>query len=136
MTQHSTEISVTACHSALADLFAGLAVACAQLSVSDGDSLRLQLLAEELFINTVDHGFSGKTGAPVHLRLARDERGLTLHYEDVAPAFDPRQPPPPRDESTIGGLGLPMLQGMSREISYRRDGNRNIIDLLLQETAD
>lgn len=131
MTQHSTEISVAACHSALADLLAGLAVACAQLSVSDADSLRLQLLAEELFINTVDHGFSGKTGAPVHLRLARDERGLTLHYEDAAPAFDPRQPPPPTNDSTIGGLGLTLLQGMSRKISYCRDGNRNIIDLLL-----
>lgn len=131
MTQHSTEISVAACHSALADLFAGLAVACAQLSVSDEDSLRLQLLAEELFINTVDHGFSGKTSALVHLQLARDGHGLTLHYEDTAPAFDPCQPPPAINDSTIGGLGLTLLQGMSRNIAYRRDGDRNIIDLLL-----
>lgn len=131
MNQHSTEISVAACHDALTDLLAGLAVACAQLSVSAEDSLRVQLLVEELFINTVDHGFSGKTGAPVHLHLSRDARGLSLHYEDAAPAFDPRQPPPATNESTIGGRGLTLLQGMSREIDYCRDGSRNIIDVLL-----
>ena len=136
MAQHSTEISVAACHSALADLFAGLAVACAQIAVSDEDCLRLQLLAEELFINTVDHGFSGKTGAPIHLRLTRGEHGLTLHYEDTAPAFDPRQPLQPAADDMIGGLGLPLLQGMSQKISYRRDGNRNIIELLLHGSAD
>lgn len=132
MTDHSTEISVAACHAALPELLAGLAVACAQLAVAADDALRLQLFAEELFINTVDHGFSGKTGAPVRLSLSRAADGLRLHYSDAAPPFDPLAAPlPEAPGDNVGGLGLSLLRGMSRELHYRREAGRNLVELLL-----
>ena len=133
MNEHSTEISVPACHEALGELTEAIAGACARMAVADADCLRLQLLAEELFINTVEHGFCGPSSTAVRLALGRDAGGLTLHYEDEAPAFDPfAASPQTASEDTIGGLGLTLLHGMSRTRHYRREAGRNIIEIGLQ----
>jgi len=130
MNEHSTEISVPARHQALSELTEAIAGACARMAIVDADCLRLQLLAEELFINTIEHGFSGPSGTTIRLVVSRDAAGLTLHYEDEAPAFDPfAASPPGTSEDAIGGLGLALLHGMSRTQYYRREAGRNIIEI-------
>jgi len=133
MNEHSTEISVPARHQALAQMNAGIADACAGLGISGTDCLRLQLVAEELFINTIDHGLQGNSDSFVRLVVGRDDGGLTLRYEDEAPAFNPFLPPAiPAGDDSIGGLGLALLGGMSRTQHYRREAGRNIVELGLQ----
>lgn len=131
MALHFTEISLPASHAALTDLFDWLAGQAARLGIPAAELLRLQLIAEELFINTVDHGFAGKTGPGVCIALARD--GATIHvlYRDAAPAFDPCNMPVPQDSEALGGLGLPLVRGLSRAFSYRREGDWNEIRLQL-----
>lgn len=133
MNEHSTEISVPARHQALTELNAGIADACVRLGVGETDCLRLQLLAEELFINTIDHGWQGHSDSLVRLVLGRDNDALTLRYEDEAPAFNPFLPPAKTAaDDSIGGLGLALLGGMSRTQHYRREGGRNIVEISLQ----
>jgi len=133
MNEHSTEISVPARHEALVELTEAIGNACKSMAVSDAHCLRLQLLAEELFINTIDHGFSGPSDTVIHLVLVRNAAGLTLRYEDEAPAFDPFAASLQlASEDTIGGLGLTLLHGMSRTRHYRHEAGRNIIEIGLQ----
>lgn len=133
MNEYSTEISVPARHDALIALHAAIGDACARLHIAEADCLRLQLLAEELFINTIDHGLRGNSDCLVRLVLGRDDRGLTLRYEDEAPAFNPFLPPATTaGDDSVGGLGLALLGGMSQTQHYRREGGRNIVEIGLQ----
>lgn len=132
MSAHSTEISVAARSPELPRLL-GMLDACADpLGIAPDDVLRLQLIAEELFTNTVAHGHGGDCDAPVSLKLSRNEGGLLLHYVDAAPPFDPfeiGQNSP--STASIGGFGIELIRGISRQCRYRRQNDRNVIDIEL-----
>ena len=51
--------------------------------------LRLNLVLEELFTNTVRHGYRDGTDAPVWITLSRDEGDVRVVYEDCGPPFNP-----------------------------------------------
>jgi len=98
-----------------------------------GTTLRVVLLLEELFTNTVTHGYSGGGEDPVWVRLAAEGNVIEITYEDAGPAFDPLTgaPAPPlasRGE-TPGGLGLALVRGLSASAAYARVGDRNRVTL-------
>lgn len=109
-----------------------LADSARRLGISEADSLRLQLIAEELFVNTVTHGFQRDCDAPVSFRLSNTPSGTTLRYADSAPPYDPTC----RAEQTAlagveGGLGVTLIRGMSRDFRYQRQSGQNICEILL-----
>ena len=53
------------------------------------DSMRLLLIVEELFTNTVRHGHGGDCDAPIGVTLGAAAAHVELAYEDTAPPFDP-----------------------------------------------
>jgi len=126
-------LSVAAEHTSMAGLFAWLEASCANLGVPTDDGKRLAIILEELFLNAVDHGAAGASGAPIHYRLVRlDGVTVELTQEDEGPPFDITDATPQTATlDRIGGLGIAMVQGMSRTISYRRDGERNITAITL-----
>lgn len=131
MNTHSTDISVAPRLAALNGLLATLDEACRQLSIGETECLRLQLLAEELFINTVDHGRPDAECSCVSLRVIRNKEGIVMQYEDRGIAFDPSSAPLPKaTPEQPGGMGLRLIRGLTREVRYRREGDRNIVELL------
>ena len=116
---------------------------CADRGVTESDGLRLSLVLEELFTNTVVHGHGGGSDAPVRVGLRADAGLLELTYEDSAPPFDPldyvaRRPIDPAAnlaDRPIGQLGLPLVVNMAERISYARDGGCNRIRLALRRQA-
>jgi anti-sigma regulatory factor (Ser/Thr protein kinase) len=130
MTAHFTDISVSARYAELPGLLASLAERAAKLGVAADDFLRLQLVVEELFTNTIAHGHHGDCEKRVGLVLAHSKSVLTLRYEDDAPPFDLSET---GQESTsteaIGGLGIGLIRGMSKAIRYRRQGSHNITEI-------
>jgi serine/threonine-protein kinase RsbW/sigma-B regulation protein RsbU (phosphoserine phosphatase) len=116
---------------------------CQARGVARGDTLRLALIAEELFTNTVSHGHGGDCDAPVRITLAASAAQLTLCYEDQAPPFDPLQQqaaaPPDLDaavdERPIGGLGIHLVLQMASHAAYRRADGVNRLDLVLARQA-
>ncbi|MBV2192691.1 MAG: ATP-binding protein [Azonexus sp.] len=130
MTTHSTDFSVGARFSELPGLIRLLVADARQLGVSDEDSRRLQLIAEELFTNTVAHGFGHDSEAPVRLELERHASGITLRYSDSAPAYDPTaNPQQTASANKAGGLGVTLIRGMCRDFRYRRQDGRNICEI-------
>jgi anti-sigma regulatory factor (Ser/Thr protein kinase) len=116
---------------------------CGRHGVGTEDTLRLTLIVEELFTNTVEHGHGGDCDAPVRLALSAGPAELTLWYEDDAPAFDPRAGAEraadgldtPAAGHRVGGLGLVLVVRMAASVDYAREGGRNRLRVALSRQA-
>lgn len=105
---------------------------CSEADLAGDHCLRLNLVLEELFTNTVRHGHRGDSDAPIWVALSAGPSGLTLTYEDTAPPFNPYGTPPDAPPDTtvkmrkIGGLGVLLTRKLatSREYAYLYGRNR------------
>ena len=106
---------------------------CAEHLAARDDSLRLQLLVEELFTNTVTHGHGGDCESPVIVELALEANGLGLRFTDWAPEFDPTAVVAIKSAvpEQVGGAGLRLLASLAREMAYARSDGANRLTLTL-----
>lgn len=108
------------------------------LGVGRDERLRLALIVEELFTNTVEHGHGGDSDASITVELFVDGDRLVLHYEDRAPPFDPRERADPADlqgdvdERRVGGLGVHLITRFAARIDHAHDGGGNRLRLELR----
>jgi anti-sigma regulatory factor (Ser/Thr protein kinase) len=111
---------------------------CGAAGVARDDYLRLTLLVEELFTNTVLHGHGGDSDAPVSLAVDVGAGEITLIYEDSAPRRDPFAGAPRIDESAsvegrpVGGLGLSLITGIVERVEYAHVDGRNRLHLVVK----
>jgi anti-sigma regulatory factor (Ser/Thr protein kinase) len=113
---------------------------CDENAIAHGDALRLTLIVEELFTNTVVHGHGGDSDAPVRIELTADPTRVTLSYEDAAPPFDPlarlEQSGPDLDadldDRPVGGLGIVLIVRMATSVRYAREDGFNRLHIVLQ----
>lgn len=119
--------------SALPDVAAFIAETCRAAGIEA--DLRLTLLVEELFTNTIVHGHRRESDERVHLELDVEPGRIGLTYEDTAPPHDPFAGVEPPDETAgvderpVGGLGLLLVAAMARDVEYSRVEGRNRIRL-------
>ncbi len=108
---------------------------CAQAGVGRDACLRLNLVLEELFTNTIRHGYRDRSEAPVWVSLARAEDGVRIVYEDGGPPFYPfawlaaaisAGPQPLRRP---GGLGILLTRELASSREYAYVFGRNSIRL-------
>ena len=110
---------------------------CAGAGIEKQAGLRLNLVVEELFLNTVKHGHRGGADAPVWVTVSSDEGGIHLTYEDQAPPFNPfaagaRELLEALAETRReGGLGVLLAHGLTRASEYAYLYGRNRIRLTL-----
>ena len=110
---------------------------CHAASVNHGSCLRLNLVVEELFTNTVKHGHRGGSDAPVMIELAARTDGLLLTYEDEAPPFNPLAYAEKVAltahvaEHKVGGLGTVLTRELSTTADYAYLFGHNRIRLTL-----
>jgi anti-sigma regulatory factor (Ser/Thr protein kinase) len=101
------------------------------------DCLRLSLVLEELFTNTVEHGYGGDSEAPVQVACDVQRGRVAVTYEDAAPRFNPLaavQPPdaaPAAGERAPGKLGLVLVARIASDLDYARAEGRNRISLVV-----
>jgi serine/threonine-protein kinase RsbW len=109
--------------------------ACATAGVDREECLKVLLIVEELFTNTVTHGYGGESESPVWLAFEPGQGEFTLRYEDAAPQHNPFGEFRPLDTSVmiaqqpVGGLGLKLVRSLATGSTYRREGERNCIRL-------
>ena len=71
------------------------------------------------------------------LDLEQTDEGLVMVFVDSGRAFDPtRDVEAPDvtaalDDRGVGGLGIFMVKKMSKSVSYRRDGERNVLTVVM-----
>lgn len=114
---------------------------CSECQLPGEIAFDLQLVAEEILVNTIDYGFSDSGGsAPerlLELALYHEPESVTLKFTDNARAFNPlAQAPPelglPAQDAPIGGLGVHLVKSLTDQQHYRRQGNRNILTLKVE----
>jgi anti-sigma regulatory factor (Ser/Thr protein kinase) len=109
--------------------------ACANLPHADRQ--RLVLIIEELFCNSIEHGYGGDSERPVWLALAPTAGGCALIYEDAARAHNPfagAQDPPPdanAEDLSVGGLGVLLVGQFCTSKRYERRNEHNVIELFV-----
>jgi len=103
---------------------------CAAQGVERERRLRLNVVLEELFLNTVQHGHRGDCDAPIWIGLQADQRELRVTYEDTAPPFNPLAYRPQRGK--VGGLGVLLTRELSASREYAYLFGRNRLRLALE----
>lgn len=128
-------------HSRLAELRqvgAYLEAFCAECGIAREHCLRLNLVLEELFVNTILHGHRGDCDAPVWVSLAAEPAAVRVTYEDTAPPFNPYARLPEESPDTtlemrkIGGLGVLLTRELAATRDYAYLFGRNRIRLALK----
>jgi len=110
--------------------------ACASAGIGREDCLKILLIVEELFTNTVTHGYREESESPVWMAFEPGDSGFTLVYEDAAPPHNPFGDFRPHDTAAliahqpVGGLGLKLIRSLAREAGYSREGERNCIRIM------
>ena len=118
--------------SELPRLIHALAEDARKLGISEDIGLRLQLVVEELFTNTVAHGFGGDDDSTVDCRITEAPSGVLLRYADSAPAYDVNGTPDrTASEELIGGLGITLIRGFSQHVHYTRTNDQNVCEILI-----
>ncbi|MGB7541493.1 MAG: ATP-binding protein [Burkholderiales bacterium] len=119
----------------MAEIRAFIDGVCATAGIKHEECLKLQLIVEELFTNTITHGYGGNSDSPVWIALEPCAAGLALSYQDEAPPHDPLSSYRPMKttilvaEQPVGGLGMQLIRKLATDLSYHRDQDRNCIRL-------
>jgi anti-sigma regulatory factor (Ser/Thr protein kinase) len=106
--------------------------------------MRLTLIIEELFTNTVQHGYRAECDERISIALSLDGGSVSVLYEDSAPRYDPLSGPPgpppgitrPLDSRSIGGLGVYLISQLVERPSYVYEDGYNRLHLRMQFAID
>lgn len=96
---------------------------------------KVNLVLEELAINTINHGHDGGLHEITFTFRSTDD-ALTIEMVDDGKPFDPLTDAPvpdvnaPMHERPIGGLGVFLVRKLMDELSYRREEGRNHLTLV------
>jgi serine/threonine-protein kinase RsbW len=117
-------LDLSATTSGLRECLDRIEQSCAARNIPRAMVARLRVVVEELYSNTIKHGYGGESERPVRL-LLRSAPRLELVYEDAAPPFDPTAWRPPQ-QAGIGQKGIALVLGLAASARYERlpDGNR------------
>ena len=105
--------------------------------LEDSAILRLNLVLEELFTNTMRHGHDRAEGQHVEISLAIEGHELQVHYCDDGKPFNPLSDAPKpdltktADDRPIGGLGVHLVRTLASASTYKRIGDRNELTITM-----
>jgi anti-sigma regulatory factor (Ser/Thr protein kinase) len=96
--------------------------------------IEINLVLEELFTNTVSYGFDDDPKHTVSITMDHDNDRLRITMSDNGNLFDPTSPEDPAldtplKERDIGGLGIFLVRQYVDDLTYKREGDKNIVML-------
>jgi anti-sigma regulatory factor (Ser/Thr protein kinase) len=95
---------------------------------------RIELVAEEALVNVFVHGYA-ETQGQVEVRcLVSNDPALTIEIRDQGVSFDPLSLAEPDLQADltkrkIGGMGVFLIRKMTDRVTYRREGEINILTM-------
>ena len=97
---------------------------------------QIDLVLEELIVNTVNYGYDDDERHEIEITLTADEDVITVEIIDDGHAFNPLEDTPEPDldaeieDRPIGGLGIHLVRVMMDEVHYQRKKNKNYLTLI------
>ena len=112
---------------------------CEYHGVGRDDALRITLIVEELFTNTLAHGFKGESDTLIGVGLVRGADHVEVRFEDRAPPHDPMERltsspaslSAPVEARPIGGLGMHPVGQLSASVRYAYEEGMNRLWLVV-----
>jgi serine/threonine-protein kinase RsbW len=113
---------------------------CDRHGIGHDDALKLTLIIEELFTNTIEHGYRAESDAPIRIGLASQHGAVALLYEDSAPPYDPLSTVSAQrfalgeelETRPIGGLGVHLVRELTSDARYTYEDGSNRLWLTLK----
>ncbi|HRT70292.1 MAG TPA: ATP-binding protein [Syntrophales bacterium] len=96
----------------------------------------VELAVEEAMVNIFRYAYPEKAGDVMLGCEMNDDGQLVIQIEDTGVPFDITSIPEPRlcadiRNRNVGGLGIFLIRKMVNEVHYRREGDRNILTLIV-----
>lgn len=121
----------------LAEVLDFVAGVCVENGFDQNTTLRVRLVIEELFTNSVHHGYQN-SGGLIWLTAHSDNQRLLVGYQDEASAYNPlamneaaiQAMHANAEHRPVGGLGIILITNLADGASYRHQDGRNILDLV------
>lgn len=107
---------------------------CEQHGLSPSIAMELSLVAEECFVNVVEHGFDDQARHQIQIAMELAMGAVIIAIEDDGVAFDPLSAPEfdpktPIEQRRVGGLGIHLVRSLMDEVTYQRTGGKNRLRL-------
>ena len=103
---------------------------CEELELDMHQSMKLQLVIEEMMTNVIFYAYPEGTSADITLTAESDGKELTFVLSDTGKPFDPTAKEDadteinPMDREQ-GGMGILIVKNIMNEVSYQRLGEEN-----------
>ena len=109
-----------------------ISVTLASVRASEQNVALLEMVADEIFTNIMSYAYEEDADKWVALEMRLEDETVTMTFTDGGRPFDPLETPPPditlpASERKIGGLGIHIVRTVMDDVSYLRDGGRNIL---------
>ncbi|HWC99302.1 MAG TPA: ATP-binding protein [Candidatus Sulfopaludibacter sp.] len=133
----TSELTLDGSMAELSRLSQHVAQYCAAHSLGDDAEFQLNLVLEELFTNSVEHGGCAGMTAAVEIRLEARDGGVHVEFGDRGAPFNPLDAPPPDltaplEQRASGGLGVHFVRQMMKHLQYDRSGEWNRLSMELK----
>ncbi len=95
----------------------------------------LELVIEELVLNSMTHGRRGAEDHEITVRVCVGAERVTVQIEDNGRPYDPveQAPPAPMEPAAadrpIGGVGVHLVRRLVESLCYEHRGGKNVITL-------
>lgn len=105
----------------------------AELDLSPGVAMNINLALEEAVVNVINYGYPQDQLHEMTLRVSSSEQQLIFVLSDSGVSFDPTRVAEaevtlPLEERPIGGLGIFLIRKIMNEVTYERiDGKNKLI---------
>ena len=101
----------------------------------------IELATEEALINIFNYAYPDDETGEVEVRCGmQDSSSLVIDILDTGQPFDIQSVPEPDltldiSDRKIGGLGIYLIKKMVSRVHYRREGQSNILTLVIDKTS-
>ena len=114
---------------------------CASRAIASEVAYAVNLALDEILTNTISYGYADDEPHQIELIVSLEVEALVIVIGDDSAAFDLSNAPTPDvgaslEERPLGGLGLFLVHQMMDSVEYRREGERNLITLKKNKTAE
>lgn len=100
---------------------------------------RINLTLEEMVTNIIKYGYDDYDSHNIQVTLDVLEDHIVCVIEDFGREFNPLEvtKETPLEEPKVGGLGIHLIKHLLDSIEYRREGQKNILEIkALRKFAD
>jgi len=122
---------------AVADGIAFVLECASALGVPLARAAEIELALEEALLNICQYAYGDDPGT-VEIHCRRDDTAhFLIEFIDTGQPFNILALPPPDltadiEQRRVGGLGVLFIRTLMDHVTYRRDGNQNILQLAVQ----